>query len=142
MVVNLLTGNSKKINLYSDFKKDLEISPLSDDLTLLKDEDAVKESIKNLILTDRGERLFQPNLGGNIKAMLFENITPGSLKFIEEQITTTIKLHEPRAELIGVTVGTTRDENTVAVQVEFYITNREAPVELSVFREDTIRWLN
>jgi phage baseplate assembly protein W len=137
MVVNLLTGNSKKINLYSDFKKDLEISPLSDDLTLLKDEDAVKESIKNLILTDRGERLFQPNLGGNIKAMLFENITPGSLKFIEEQITTTIKLHEPRAELIGVTVGTTRDENTVAVQVEFYITNREAPVELSVFLERT-----
>ena len=137
MVVNLLTGNSKKINLYSDFKKDLEISPLSDDLTLLKDEDAVKESIKNLILTDRGERLFQPNLGGNIKAMLFENITPGSLKFIEEQVTTTIKLHEPRAELIGVTVGTTRDENTVAVQVEFYITNQEAPVELSVFLERT-----
>ena len=75
MVVNLITAKSKKISLYQDFKKDLELSPISSDITLNKDDEAVKESIRNLILTDRGERLMQPNLGGNIRAMLFENLT-------------------------------------------------------------------
>ena len=99
MVATLFTPKSKKITIYQDFKKDLEISPLSSDLTLHKDEDAVKESIKNLILTDRGERLMQPDLGGNISAMLFENITPSTLKLIEDNVRTTITLYEPRAEL-------------------------------------------
>lgn len=137
MVVNLITGRQKKITIYQDFKKTLEISPLSNDIAMLKDEDAVKESIKNLILTDRGERLMQPNIGGNVRAMLFENITPATLKMIENQITTTVELHEPRAELINVKVATTRDENTVAVNIQFYIVNQEQPVELEVFLERT-----
>ena len=49
MVATVFTSNTKKINLYSDFKKTLEISPVSSDLTVNKDEDSVKESIKNLI---------------------------------------------------------------------------------------------
>ena len=80
MVATLYTAKSKKITIYQDFKKNLERSPLSQDLTVHKDEDAVKESIRNLILTDRGERLMQPDLGGDITAMLFENMTPGTLK--------------------------------------------------------------
>ena len=75
MVVNLISNRQKKISIYSDFKKDLEISPLSQDLTVFKDEDSVKESIRNILLTDRGERLMQPTIGGNLRAMLFENIT-------------------------------------------------------------------
>ena len=69
MVVALVTQRSKKISIYSDFKKDLEISPLSLDLTVFKDEDSIKESITNILLTDRGERLMQPNIGGNIRAI-------------------------------------------------------------------------
>ena len=76
-IATYLSPTKKKISLNSDFRKDLLVSPVSKDLALLKDEDAVKESIKNLILTDRGERLMQPYIGGNIRAMLFENMTPG-----------------------------------------------------------------
>lgn len=137
MVVNLVTGRSKKISIYSDFKKDLEISPLSDDLTLLKDEDAVKESIKNLVLTDRGERLMRPTIGGNIRAMLFENITPVSLKIIEDQVRTVIELYEPRCKLIDVSVTTTSNENNLAVKVQFYIVNQEMPIELDMLLERT-----
>ena len=85
MTIKLLTGRTKKISIYSDFKKDMEKSPVSSDITVRKDEDSVKEAIKNLLLTDRGERLMQPNLGGHLKAMLFENITPGVLKTIEDE---------------------------------------------------------
>lgn len=135
--LSLITGRQKKISIYSDFKKDLEASPLSRDLTLLKDEDAVKESIRNLLLTDRGERLMQPNLGGNLKAMLFENITPAVLTLIEDQVRTTINLHEPRAELIDVIVSSNIDDNVVRVHVQFYIQNNQQPISVDVFLERT-----
>ncbi|MBT4994851.1 MAG: hypothetical protein HOM88_00090 [Hellea sp.] len=137
MVVNLITAKSKKISLYQDFKKDLELSPISSDITLNKDDEAVKESIRNLILTDRGERLMQPNLGGNIRAMLFENLTPATVRLMEEQVRSTVELYEPRAELIDVTVSANLDSNEVAITIEFYVTNDEQPVSLSVFLERT-----
>lgn len=137
MVARLFTPKTKKVTIYQDFKKDLEISPLSSDLTVNKDEDSVKESIKNLILTDRGERLMQPSLGGNITAMLFENITPAVLKLIEDNIRTTINLYEPRAELQNVAVTSNIDDNTVRVKITFYIKNVEQPIDLDVFLERT-----
>ena len=137
MTISLITGRTKKISIYSDFKKDLSISPLSNDIALFKDEDSVKESLKNLVLTDRGERLMQPNLGGNVSQMLFENMTPAGLKLIEEQIRTTIELHEPRAEVIDVIVNGSLDNNTVKVTIKYFITNQEQPVELDVFLERT-----
>jgi|SRR5210317_1426574 len=137
MVLSLITPRAKKIDLFTDFKKDLEKSPISSDLTLFKNEDAVKESLKNLILTNKGERLMQPNLGGNIKAMLFENITPATLKLIEEQIRETINLYEPRVDLIDVVVTSNLDDNVVSVQIEFYISSNQQPLTLSIFLERT-----
>ncbi len=137
MVVSLLTQRQKKISIYSDFKKNLEVSPLSLDLTLNKDEDAVKESIVNLLLTDRGERLMQPNIGGNLRAMLFENITPGVLVMIENQVRLTLDLYEPRAEIIDVLVTSNIDDNVVKIQIEFYISNNQQPISVDVFLERT-----
>ena len=137
MVATVFTAKSKKITLYQDFKKDLEKSPVSSDLTVWKDEDSVKESIKNLILTNRGERLMQPNLGGNINAMLFENITPAILILIQNQVRTTVELYEPRAELIDVIASSNIDDNTVRVKIMFYITNVQQPITLDVFLERT-----
>jgi phage baseplate assembly protein W len=137
MTVSLVTAKTKKIEIYSDFKKDLSVSPLSNDLALFKNEDAVKESLKNLVLTDRGERLMQPNLGGNIRAALFENMTPAGLKLIEEQIRTTIEIYEPRAEIIDVIVNGNLNDNAIKVTVKFFVKNQEQPVELDVFLERT-----
>jgi phage baseplate assembly protein W len=137
MVAQVFTAKSKKITLYQDFKKTLEKSPVSADLTVLKDEDAVKESIKNLILTNRGERLMQPDLGGNISGMLFENITPATLVLIQNNIRTTIDLYEPRAELIDVIASSNIDDNVVKVEIAFYITNVQQPITLDVFLERT-----
>ena len=137
MVVNLLSQRQKKISIYSDFKKSLEVSPLSLDLTVNKDEDAVKEAIINLLLTDRGERLMQPAIGGNLRAMLFENITPGVLVMIEDQVRTTLDLYEPRAEIIDVLVTSNIDDNVVKIQVHFYISNNQQPISVDVFLDRT-----
>lgn len=137
MVAELYTARTKKITIYQDFKKNLEKSPVSNDLTVFKDEDAVKESIKNLILTNRGERLMQPNLGGDIQAMLFENITPSVITLIEDKIRDTIEINEPRAELIDIIVSSNIDDNQVNVRIVFYIKNVEQPISLDVFLERT-----
>lgn len=134
MTINVFTPRTKKVNLYSDFYKDLRTSPISKDLALLKDEDAVKRAIRNLILTDPGERLMQPNLGAGIREMLFENMTPGTLKLIEERVVDTIEIYEPRAELIDVAVEQI-DEQQVNVTVLFYVTNDEQPIQLDVILE-------
>lgn len=137
MVAELYTARTKKITIYQDFKKSLERSPVSNDLTVFKDEDAVKESIKNLILTNRGERLMQPNLGGDVQAMLFENITPSVITLIEDKIRDTIEINEPRAELVDVIVSSNIDDNQVNVKIVFYIKNVEQPIALDVFLERT-----
>lgn len=135
MTVQVYTPRTKKPVLYSDFRKDLAKSPVSNDIAVLKDEDSVKESIKNLILTDPGERLMQPFIGGGIRALLFENITPAVIKIIEDRVRTTVEIYEPRAELIDVTVSSNIDDNQVGVTVRFYVQSQQQPIVLNVILE-------
>jgi phage baseplate assembly protein W len=135
MVVQIITPVKKKLSLFSDIHKDMTQNPLTEDLSLKRDEEAVKESIKNLILTNRGERLMQPLIGGNVQAMLFENNTPAIIKLIQEQIKTVIREYEPRATLIDVLVRSSIDESTVEVDVYFYINNVAEPIAVTVFLE-------
>ncbi len=137
MTVDVFTPRTKKVNLYSDFHKDLRVSPISKDLALMKDEDAVKQSIKNLMLTDPGERLMQPNIGGGIRQLLFEQMTPGTLKLMEENIVDTIEIYEPRAELIDVRVIAGLDDTQVNISVLFSVRNEEQPIQLDVILDRT-----
>jgi phage baseplate assembly protein W len=131
-IADYLSPRKKKPELYKDFHKDLRVSPVSKDLALLKDEDAVKDAIKNLILTDRGERPMQPYLGGSIREMLFENLTPGTMKLIKDRVASTIRTYEPRAQLIDVFVSGDLDAGSVAVKITFYVRNAQQPIELDV----------
>ena len=135
MTATLITPRIKKLNLYSDFRKDLLISPVSKDLALLKDEEAIKQSLRNLILTDPGERLMQPRLGAGIRELLFENITPGTLKLIERRVESTIESYEPRVDLIDISASSNFDDNAVQIKVRFYVRNVEAALQLDVILE-------
>jgi phage baseplate assembly protein W len=137
MTLNVFTPQTKKISLYSDFKKDLELNLLTDDLAVTRDEDAVKEAMRNLMMTDRGERLMQPNLGAGLKELLFENLTPAVLELIKDRVRTTLEIYEPRADIIDVTVSGSLDANEVYINVLFYINNREQPISLDVILERT-----
>ena len=135
MTINVFTNRTKTPNLFSDLRKDLVLSPISEDLAVLKNENAVKESIKNLILTDPGERLMQPFLGGGIRELLFENLMPRTIKTIENRVRDTIELHEPRCELIDVSVSANLDENSVRVIIQFYVSNVDQPTSLDIILE-------
>ena len=101
-----ITPLRNKRVMYSDFYKDLITNPISNDLALRTNEESIKESIRNLILTDRGERLMQPNIGSDVRASLFENATPVTLRILEERVRDVINNYEPRASIINIDVTT------------------------------------
>lgn len=122
----------RKPEVYSDFHKDLTQSPVNFDLARKIDEESVKESIRNLLLTDRGERLFQPEIGSDIRKMLFENVTTATLEVIKDLVRTTLRNYEPRINLIGVDVLSSIDSLQIDIVVTFNIINRIEPIVFTV----------
>ena len=121
--------------VYSDFFTDLDKHPIRNTVLRKTNVDAVKQSLRNLMLTDRGERLFQPNLGGNIRAMLFENITAQTFLTMQEHIRDVIEAHEPRADVIDVYIAQTSQEHEVQVTIVFRVVNVQEPVTLELLLE-------
>jgi phage baseplate assembly protein W len=128
----ILTPLTRRQELYSDFYKDFTFIPGRDDLARKVNEDAVKEAIRNIILTDKGERLFQPNVGSTVKGMLFENITPDVVVLLQERIKDALALFEPRANILEVKATSSIDSNSVEVSITFNVINRETPVTFNV----------
>ena len=115
---------------YSDLDLDFAKNPLSLDVNVKTDVDAVKRSIKNLIIHGRYERLFQPDLSAGVSGLLFEQLTPGTKNTIETRIRQTIQKNEPRANLRNVQVLEDFDNNELRVTVDFTVVNISRPVNL------------
>lgn len=131
----IITPSKRKQDvLYADLRKDMFLNPVNSDVSRYTDEDAIKESIKNLLLTDQGERLFNPTLGSNIRKMLFENILYPETKYIlNETIATTIRNFEPRCNLISVNISDMMDDtDSVTITIVFSVINIQTPITLNV----------
>lgn len=122
----------KKEEQFSDFLNNFSRHPVSGALGKTINEAAVRQSIKNLILTDQGERLFQPNVGSDVRRSLFEPLDRVILNEITEAISSTIKYNEPRAKLIDVLVTGNEDSNELNVTVLFSLINSNTPISLDV----------
>lgn len=118
--------------LYSDFLTDLNVHPDSKQIVLSKDEVAVTRSIKNLLLTNKYERLFQPSVGCNLRNFLFEDISPHTQASIKSQVQTTIENFEPRANLIDVIVTGYPEQNGYIITIIFYITTVANPITINI----------
>jgi len=118
---------SRNVKKYKDL--DLFFSKKSDkDINRVSDIEAVKRSVRNLILLNTYEKPFHPEIGGNVRGMLFELMTPMVASVISRKIEDTIINHEPRARLVGVRTNPNFDSNGYQVTVYFYVVN--APTEL------------
>lgn len=119
-------------DLFSDFLTDLTPHPITKDITRYRNEQAIKQSIKNLVLTNYNERPFQPNIGSSVYRSLFD---PNDA-FIEEDITDsirrTIEYNEPRATLVNVEVISDEEENRIRVNIVFFIINNTEPQSLDL----------
>tara|TARA_Y100001937_G_C7023810_1_gene286772 strand:+ start:366 stop:791 length:426 start_codon:yes stop_codon:yes gene_type:complete len=120
------TNNSiRSNNLYSDLNLNFNKNPATKDVAKLKDVEAVKRSVRNLILTNRFERPFHPEIGSDIRALLFENITPTVQTLLTDRIRDVLETYEPRAVLNDVIVVGDMDKNQYSATIKFYV--REVP---------------
>lgn len=118
--------------IYSDLMMNFDVHPIKGDLVRAVNESAVKRSIRNLLLTNKNERFFQPNLGSNIQQYLFDLMTPQSAQNLQDAIEETINNYEPRASLIGVRVTPDYDNDKYNIIVAFYIKNLTNVVNLNI----------
>ena len=98
------------------------------DVNKVTDVEAVKRSVRNLVLLNSYEKPFHPEIAGDVRALLFENMTPLTSAVIARKVQDVIENFEPRARLTGVNVTPDFDRNLYEVSVYFYVVN--APTEL------------
>ena len=98
------------------------------DVNKVTDVQAVKRSIRNLVLLNVYEKPFHPEIAGGVREMLFEIMSPVTAQIIARKIEDVIRNFEPRARLVGVRSLPDFDRNAYEIQVEFYVVN--APTEL------------
>ena len=122
--------------------KDLNITfkphPITGDLTVIKDEAAIKQAIINLLLTNKGERFFDSRIGSSLSALLFEQLDFATASLINTEIQNTLQFYEPRIEILSISTEPNYDSNGFDIELVFEITGRDdVPVEINFFLERT-----
>ena len=121
--------------IFSDIPISFTAHPITGNVKKSINRDAVKNSVRNIILTNHGERFFKPKFGGNVTSKLFENAS----KFTEFNTARSIRIalanYEPRAEVIKVKVTADPDTNNLTVSLKFRVTNDPEPITLDVLLE-------
>jgi phage baseplate assembly protein W len=111
--------------------------PGSADVALSYDAQAVIRSIRNLILTNHYERLFNPDLGSNVNAILFELVSPSSADALKFEIKALIENYEPRAIVKEVVVTPLPDRNAYNLYLSFFLENATLPTTITLLLERT-----
>jgi phage baseplate assembly protein W len=128
-----LTSAKRQFEYYSDFFVNFVRTPTGGELAMVHNENSVSQSIKNLVLTNFGDRLFAPSVCGIVSRSLFELSGTVFTNFLIDSITSTINTYEPRARLDGVYVSDIDDAYSVTVTIVYYLLNSYEPVTLTVF---------
>lgn len=121
--------------IYSDIDFTFTKKPVTADVALSYDDQAVIRSIRNLLLTNHFERPFNPDLGSNLNALLFELVSPLTAASLEREINTMIDNYEPRARVNEVIVTPLPDNNAYNVYLSFYIENATLPTTVTLLLE-------
>tara|TARA_R100000231_G_scaffold125233_1_gene95561 strand:+ start:600 stop:1043 length:444 start_codon:yes stop_codon:yes gene_type:complete len=127
---------SRSSRIYSDLDLNFALTPGKKDVSKKKDIEAVKQSVRNLILTNHYERPFHPEIGSSVRSLLFENINPITTNILKRAIGEVITNFEPRARLSAIDCFPDIDRNGYEVTIHFYIVNMPGEqVQLETFLE-------
>ena len=130
------TNNSERsAQIYKDINLSFARHPLTGDIAFLTDIEAVKRSVRNLINTNFYERPFHPEIGSDVRSILFEPVSPPVANVLQRNIEDVVRNFEPRAELISVDVVPNIDANAYAANIKFYVVNSPTAVEVNIFLE-------
>tara|TARA_B100001778_G_C18096138_1_gene409607 strand:- start:31 stop:420 length:390 start_codon:yes stop_codon:yes gene_type:complete len=110
---------------FKDFSLTFEKNAVTNDVLALKNEAAIKESVKNIVLYNFYEKPFNPFFGGNIIGLLFENSTPTMELEVKNRIEESIEIHEPRVTAVQVDVDFQEDRNEMNCSINYLILGLE-----------------
>ena len=106
---------------FRDFSLTFEKNAVTNDILSLKNEAAIKESVKNIVLYNFYEKPFDPFFGGNILGLLFENSTPTMVLEVKNRIEQSIEIHEPRVTAVTVEVQFEENRNELNCKINYLI---------------------
>ena len=130
------TNNSKRANrIYKDLDLDFGRNRITNDVNKLTDVEAVKRSVRNLINTNHYERPFHPEIGSDVRAMLFEPMTPLNALNLQRKVAEVLNNFEPRIDLQQVLANPNIDNNSYELKIMFYVVGSNSPVEVETFLE-------
>lgn len=118
---------------FKDISLSFSRNPITSDLIILKNEDAIKKSVMNLIKTNIGDRFFNSLIGTGVQSSLFELSDRDSVVFLEEQIRTLLNNYEPRINLRDVILDLPEDTNELYIQIQYDIIGLPRPAQTIEF---------
>tara|TARA_B100000929_G_scaffold274793_1_gene248230 strand:+ start:580 stop:1005 length:426 start_codon:yes stop_codon:yes gene_type:complete len=127
------TSKDRVNRIYSDLDLDFTRNPVTSDVVKLQDVDAVKRSVKNLIQTNHYERPFHPEIGSDVRALLFENMTPLTALNLERKVVEVLVNFEPRARIVDVIAQPQEDANRYHIQISFYVVGIQTPIVVETY---------
>ena len=131
-----VTNNSKRsVRIYKDLNLDFQQNTATKDIQKITDVESVKRSVRNLINLNYYEKPFHPEIGSNLRGLLFENITAQISHYMSKQIELLIKNYEPRCRMVEVVNRPDMDRNGYSVSVSFYVVNTPDPIQVETFLE-------
>jgi phage baseplate assembly protein W len=123
---------------FKDFNIGFKPHPVTEDLMVVKDAADIKQSIKNLLLTRKGERLFNVGIGTSLTDLLFEPVDYGTADTIRDEIKVVLNNYERRISILELTVGINFDENGYDIGLVYEVIGRsDLPVNIEFFLEST-----
>ena len=130
------SNNSKRsTRIYKDLDLDFGRNTVTNDVNKLTDVEAVKRSVRNLINTNHFERPFHPEIGGNVRALLFENMTPLTALNLQRKIEEVLNNFEPRAKITQILADPDIDRNGYRLEIKFYVIGIQNPITVETFLE-------
>ena len=120
---------------YKDLAFSMFANPMNGDIGKSVGATAVKRAIVGILKTNFNERVFQPEFGSNIRALLFEPMNPITEERMRTEVEEAVKRHEPRATVIGVTVEAQEDQNRYLVKILFNLSSEAEPQKLETYFE-------
>ena len=118
--------------LYSDFTTRLQPHPAQKDLVRIFDASAAATAMRNLLQTNRGERLYQPSIGSDIRKILFEPMSEASIETLKLYIYETINRHEPRVKIVNVSVIADYASNGYTITIYYVLINNSTKYSLNI----------
>ena len=137
IVVEHTSNNSKRsTRIYKDLDLDFGRNTVTNDVNKLTDVEAVKRSVRNLINTNHFERPFHPEIGGNVRALLFENMTPLTALNLQRKIEEVLNNFEPRAKITQILADPDIDRNGYRLEIKFLCYRNTKPnYSRNIFRK-------